>query len=335
MVWLALFLRGGWSGIAGVLLVGFLATGLHQIHFHPMFVAPFLFWLAWRRQWRTLAVYGFGYAAIGLVWWKLYPALIAQVSGVPLQHHLGDIWAYIGSKLSRLFAHSPLVWLDNLARFAAWQNLLLLPLVAAAIPVLLTRQGRQSGVLLPLFGVCLLGLLLMVEQGPGWGYRYLHGQIGAFCLLAGYGWCRIVPQPGPARAWALLKFACAFTVLLALPVQLAMARSFVRPAATLQRAIRTAPADVVLVDTEGGLFSWDLVRNGLDFRAAPKAMDLALVPGDALASLCRTRRVLLVDRRHYRAVGMAQLPAAKWEQAALPARRALLQRLHCGVPLKL
>jgi hypothetical protein len=335
MVWLALFLRGGWWGIGGALLVGLLATGLHEIHFHPMFVAPFLVWLAWRRQWRTLAVYGLGYAAIGLDWWKLYPALVAQSSGVPLQYHLGDIWTYIGKKLSRLFAHSPLVWLDSLARFAAWQNLLLLPLAAAAIPLLRTRQGRDLGVLLPLFGVCLLGLLLMVEQGPGWGYRYLHGQIGAFCLLAGYGWCRIVPQPGPARAWALLKFACAFTVLLALPVQLAMARSFVRPAATLQRAIRTAPADVVLVDTEGGLFPWDLVRNGLDFRAAPKAMDLALVPGDALASLCRTRRVLLVDRRHYRAVSMAQLPAAKWEQAALPARRALLQRLHCGVPLKL
>ena len=63
-------------------------------------------------------------------------------------------------------------------------------------------------------------------------------------------------------------------------------------------------------------------------------MDLALVPEDALAALCRTRRVLLVDQRHYRAVGMAQLPAAEWEQA-LPARRALLQRLRCGVPLTL
>jgi hypothetical protein len=260
--------------------------------------------------------------------------LIAHSSGVPLQHHFGDIWSYIWKKLARLFAYSPLVWLDNLARFAAWQNLLLLPLVAAAIPLLRTRQGRELGVLLPLFGVCLLGLLLMVEQGPGWGYRYLHGQIGAFCLLAGYGWCRIVPQPGPARAWAMLKYACVFTVLLALPVQLAMARSCVRPAATLQRAIRTAPADVVLVDTDGGLFPWDLVRNGLDFRAPLKVMDLALVPEDALASLCRTRRVLLVDRRHYRAAGMAQLPAAEWEQA-LPARRALLQRLRCGVPLTL
>jgi hypothetical protein len=166
MVWLALFLRGGWSGVAGALLVGFLATGLHEIHFHPMFVAPFLAWLAWRRQWRTLAVYGLGYAAIGVVWWKLYPALIAHLSGVPLQYQLGDIWTYIGMKLSRLFAHSPLVWLDSLARFAAWQNLLLLPLVAAALPLLRTRRGRESGVLLPLFGVCLLGLLLMVEQGP-------------------------------------------------------------------------------------------------------------------------------------------------------------------------
>lgn len=50
MVWLALFLRGGRWGIAGALMVGCLATGLHEIHFHPMFVAPFLFWLGLHQQ---------------------------------------------------------------------------------------------------------------------------------------------------------------------------------------------------------------------------------------------------------------------------------------------
>jgi hypothetical protein len=35
LVWLALFLRGDKLGHAGAILIGFVATGLHQVIFHP------------------------------------------------------------------------------------------------------------------------------------------------------------------------------------------------------------------------------------------------------------------------------------------------------------
>ena len=51
LAWLWLFLRGGKLGHAGAIAVGFLATGIHQLVFHPLFVAPFILRLLWRRRW--------------------------------------------------------------------------------------------------------------------------------------------------------------------------------------------------------------------------------------------------------------------------------------------
>jgi len=68
LVWLWLFLRGGWLGHAGALAVGFLACGLHQLPFHPLFVAPFVAQLWLERRWRAAALYTVAYAAICLFW---------------------------------------------------------------------------------------------------------------------------------------------------------------------------------------------------------------------------------------------------------------------------
>src|SRR3546814_3296202 len=75
----------------------------------------------------------------------------------------------------------------------AWNNVLLLPLAALGVLQLRWRAmfARDASILLPLTITCILGLLLLVYQGHGWGYRYLHGLIGAFCLLGGFGWMRL------------------------------------------------------------------------------------------------------------------------------------------------
>lgn len=338
MVWLALFLRGGRLGVAGALGVAFLATGLHQIHFHPMFAAPFVLWLAVRGDWRQATIYAAGYLAIGLFWWVGYPHWLQDLAGDPLvsaSSGEASLREYLFAKAGRLFEASPSMWLLNLARFMAWQNLLLLPLALAALPQVRSEGLKRSSLALPLVAACAIGLVLMVDQGHGWGYRYLHGLIGCFCLLAGYGWCRWVPLPAPGREWTAVKFSCCLALLVLLPVQLVMARSFVAPSATLEHAIRSAPADVVLVDSTDGFFAQDLVQNSPDFRVSPKTMDLALVPPAALATLCRDKQVLRVDHRHYRAVGMRSKPNDARLNRLLEARRAQLEALNCAPPLEL
>ena len=64
LIWLWCFLRGDRKGDAGAIIAGFIATGLHQLLFHPLFVAPFLahLWLTGER--RRAIVYAFAYLAI-------------------------------------------------------------------------------------------------------------------------------------------------------------------------------------------------------------------------------------------------------------------------------
>lgn len=349
MVWLALFLRNDWLGAIGALAIGFLAMGLHQFHFHPMFAAPFLLWLVWRRQWSRAAFYGFGYLAILLVWTQVYPTwLVGQAASVaatfpttalpPVVRPTAappevDLGLYIARKLGRLFEFPPRIWLFNLVRFFTWENLALIPLAVLALPSLWRRGEKPSGPFVPIAVACLVGMLLPVHQGHGFGYRYLSGAIGCFCLLASYGWVRLVPEPGPARAWAMLKAACCFTLAVTLPLQLFMLRDMVAPYARLHAAIMASDADVVLVDTQGGFLAQDLVQNSPDFEQRPKIMDLSLVPIDALEPLCRGKRVMLVDRRHYRAVDMRVGNIAPLTIQRLVERRPVLDRLSCAPPM--
>lgn len=336
-VWLALFLRGGRVGVAGALGVAFLATGLHQIHFHPMFAAPFVLWLAVRGNWRQATIYAAGYLAIGLFWWIGYPQWLGALAGdaVSASSAKASLPEYLISKAGRLFEASPLLWLLNLARFAAWQNLVLLPLALFALPKVRAEGLKRSSLALPLAVACAASIVLLVDQGHGWGYRYLHGLIGCFCLLAGYGWCRLIPAPAPGRSWAALKLSCCLSLLVLMPAQFAMARAFVTPSATLERAIRSAPADVVLVDPADGFFAQDLVQNSPDFRVLPKVMDLAFVPTEALESLCRDKKVLRVDHRHYRAVRMRNMGNNAALNRRLEVQRAQLERFDCAPPLEL
>lgn len=337
MIWLALFLRRDGPGVVGALLVGFLAVGLHQLHFHPMFVAPFMLWLVLRREWGKAAIYGLGYAAIVVFWFLFYPQwLLTQVDPAAIidrpDRNLID---YVLRKFLRLFQLPLSLGILNFARFIAWQNILLVPLALAAWPVLRERRGWKESAIFPLALGCLIGLIVPVLQGHGWGYRYFAGLIGSFCLLAGYGWIRLVPEQGDGRPWTVFKAACVFTLAVQLPLQLVMAHSFVEPYARLYKAARAAPVDVVLVDTSAGLFSQDIAQNSVDFEQHPKIMDLAYVPDDALISLCRTKKVALIDAVHYRKTGMVASPVSSSYAEHMAAKRRLLEQLDCAPPLKL
>jgi len=331
MVWLALFLRNDRWGVAGALAVGFLASGLHQYHFHPMFAGPFLLWLLLRRNWSFAAVYALGYAAIVLFWARVYPEWLQDQGGAAaIGRPLVDMSQYLKGRGLRLFSYSWTVWSFNFVRFFTWQNLALVPLLVGAGPVLWRRQVKLDEPFLPLLGACAIGLVFLVFQGHGFGYRYLSGVIGCFCLLAGYGWARIVPAPGSGRPWAMLKLACCFTVLFAVPLQLVMARSMVAPHARLYHEAMAANVDIVVVDTEGGFIAQDIVQNGPNFAQRPKLMDLSFISAEALERLCRTKTMARIDRRHFRAVGMRESGMLPRSRQLLAERRALLEDSGCA-----
>lgn len=260
LCWLWLFLRRRrWADMAA-LAVGFAAVGLHQPIMHPMFAAPVLFLLLLEKDWRRAALYFVGYAAIGLfwLWWPHWISTLVQVDGAMQQVRdsgyavrlMNALAAGDGMRMANMIA--------NLARFAAWNHLLLIPLLIAGF--LAARRDRLAGALA---GGLILTLVTMTVilpyQGHGFGYRYLHGQIGNCILLAVFGWQAIGAETGRWRT-LLRRTTCAGALIL-LPLQLWFAHGFYAPAAAASARIDRSGTDYAVIGESDVPFSADLVIN--------------------------------------------------------------------------
>ena len=291
LLWLALFLRGGAWSRAGAILIGFLATGLHQPLFHPLFVLPFLIALLAQRRWHPALVYGAAYTAIGLFWLS-WPHLAATWAGGPMQviSATGDRLDYADRILAMLRELSPVsLWLMamNLLRFVTWQHLLALPLAAAGVGLAWRAQLVRPLLVGILLHIAVVGVLLAF-QGHGWGYRYLHGVIGNLCLLGAQGWHSLCGRWPGRRLWL---WSNAATFLLLFPLHAWMAARLTLPYAQLSTAIDHLPADIVVVDEGAVAFGSDLVVNRADLSNRPIRLMAGSVTLAQMVNLCRTRSI--------------------------------------------
>ncbi len=325
-VWLACFLRGGRRGHAAAILVGLAASGLHQVHFHLLFVAGPLLWLAVTRQYRLALLYAAACIGYVLVWLELYPRLLVALMGEPAVPLRMPAVSAFAARFARLLQWDPFT---SIARFVAWQNVLLAPL--AVLGLRATRDAdRRPTILWGLAATCLIGLATTIFQGHGYGYRYLHGAIPAFCLLAAAGWMQLEKEAGRALPAALLWGSAAFALLVTLPFALWRSHQFVAPYEGAYRAVRAVPADVVLVDTRAGAFLQDIVRYD-PAAPAPLVLDLGYVPAARIARWCRDgTRVALFAQAEAEALGV--MPAFYGEQRDpdTAARRRQLDELRCA-----
>src|SRR3546814_3480513 len=120
-------------------------------------------------------------------------------------------------------------------------DLLMVPLATLGVFAMRWRGAiRGQEIALPLALGCFAGCALALAQGYGWGYRYAHGFIGPFCLLAGLSWARF--RTGAMRplflGTAITLLSSAFLVW--------RTHSFVAPYAASHRMIDASRADVVL-----------------------------------------------------------------------------------------
>lgn len=292
MLWLWLFLRGGKAGHAGAILVGFLATGLHQPLFHPLFVAPFLLEvLRGERRWRLLAVYLAAYAAIGL-FWLAWPGWMAHGFGKTSEAQDVDYVTRLIHTVGWFDVKAAWVMALNLLRFAAWQHLLLLPLLALGIIV--TRRDAMAraltiGLLLPVVAMA----LLLPVQGHGWGYRYVHGVLGSACLLAAYGWHWLEAHGLSYRRAFVWTSVATFAV--GIPVHAFMAQRMAQPYASAAAEVAATPADIVIIDNRAALWAADLVINRPDLSNRPIRLAGSQLRPHDMGPLCRGRTIAFFD----------------------------------------
>jgi hypothetical protein len=332
LLWLCCYLRGSRAGDLGAILLGFLATGLHQIIFHPLFVVPFICELFIARRWARGAFYALGYIGIALFWtsyWHL--ALFVTDGGAPALPVGSDTSIFVARMIRIFFANDitaiPLMIL-NLFRFAAWQHILLLPLAILAWPAIRAAEGIARPLVIGPVLMLVLVTILLPWQGFGWGYRYLHGFLGNACLLAGYGWLR---SGGSARGDArrsVFVIASLVTASLLLPFHLVGAYRLVKPYRDASAFIGRSPSALVLVDPAGIEFGHELVRNDPDLQNRPIIVDLANLTQQQIRHLCERGPFPIFDERHGRHFGLPPAPPSL-------SQRKLLDQLGCGVPLPL
>lgn len=309
-IWLALYLRQTRWAHAAAIAVGFVAIGLHQIIFHPLFALPFIAHLRRQGQWRTALAYLASYALIGLFWIS-YPQMVALSAGLSGQSGASaGIGGFLRDRVIPVLLYRepetlPLM-AANLLRFVAWQNLALVPLMVAGWAAV----RRADGVARPLLGGVVLTIaamtVLLPYQGHGWGYRYLHGLIGSCALLAGYGWRDFSARP---ELRAFVRAATAVTLLGSIPLLAWQAHALVGPYARVSRTIDRIDADMVVIDSEGPAFRVDEVRNRPDLTNRPLRLASHLLRRADIAALCARGTVAFVDARQMHALGVGAADA--------------------------
>lgn len=269
LIWLALFLRNQpWSHGAAI-LIGFLATGLHQPLFHPLFIAPFLAVLLCRCEYRTLAIYLGAYAAIGLFWF-VWPLWLSAHAVHPAPADAGGGIGFIERILHiATFPDISALWLLtlNILRFISWQHMLFLPLLIAGLCFAWRERNDLAraltiGLVIPLP----LLLVLLPYQGHGWGYRYLHPVLGNAILLCVYGWFRL----GGVRILASpMLIASAATLALVIPIHGWQVGQMIAPYAAVDRVIQASGARFAVINENAAPFASDLVINTPDLSNRP------------------------------------------------------------------
>ena len=298
MVWLALFLRGDALGHVAAGIVAVVAGGIHQWHFPLIFLAPFLLYLLLARRWGALLFHAAVCAVIVIIWAKLWPAYLHGHLGPPADTvPAAGVAAKFGSLFLRIFAK----WepLFNLSRFIAWNNILMVPLAVLGVAAIPWRDAlKGNSIVLPLAAGCVLSALLALYQGYGWGFRYMHGFIGPFCVLAGFGWIRL--RMGSHR----LLYIMIVAGLGAMAFLTMRAGEYSAPYARGYHYIESLDADVVLVDPRGAMFVTDLIRTRHGEIGRPLVMNLARLSPEAINHICATKRTLIVNRTAYRRFGI-------------------------------
>lgn len=339
LVWLWLFLRDDRPSHAAALAVGFLASGLHQLVFHPLFVAPFIVSSLFRGRWRLFAYYVCGYALICLFWVQ-YWSIAFWIEGIPSQAATGAGAPFFLERITSLLRNADLgavfLMMGNIARYLAWQNPIALPLVVLSFGAI----RRNESVARPLAGGVALAVLafgvLLAQQGSGWGYRYLHGFLGSWSLLAGFGWLAVtrassaIEQRAANAAFLLVTLLAAVVVA---PLRVWQATAFERPYREAVALIERAPSDIVLIDRTHLMHGNGLVRNDPFLRNRPKILDLLFLEREQLKHLCQTYRVSILTEARALDLGIPYYATWRSWDEAREQKLKELRELSCGKEL--
>ena len=317
--------------------VTFLACGLHQMVFHPVFAAPFLLWL-WLEGKKSQAITYFLVIAASSLFWIFYWPIATSIAlpGVASENLHGPpfLSQVVGLAITAMQAESVPMVFDNLLRLIVWQNPLTWVLIAAAV-LTFRRQPLVAWILL--LGIVLTTVLLIIIlpfQGHGWGYRYLHGFLGSFALLGAFGWRAIRATDGgrPSHLDATAGLSVIVSLFVLLPLHAYQAHAFARPYIEADAELSRIDADLIIIEGGGKWYAFDLVRNDPFLRQRPLRLLARNLSSSQAKVLCHRYKVAIISR-HSPQLGELRSYGNAVELAPSDLRLAKLRQAGCGAPI--
>lgn len=309
LLWLSLFLRGSFRDHCLAGAVGFLATGLHQITFHPLFAAPFLAALVLGRFGPRTALipYIIAYSLALPLWsaWDEVSVWLQTGDTSVLPRRLGDLayfrgyGTYIKATADGIADIAGALTLTNIFRYFLWLSPAVLPLSMIAFV-----RHRTIGLVPTLCGVSVvLGIvasyLLLPNQMHTWGSRYYHPVLGCMVIFAVAGYCALRQQMELRSLQAGVGFLLIVSAAVLLPWRAMQVEEKVGPRAQVQKAIEALDADYVVLG-DGLWFGNDYIRNDPFLRNRPLIANSAMLKRSALAG----KKVIVLNQRDLNRMGL-------------------------------
>lgn len=296
-IWLWLYSRPDRRRFYLAPVIGVLAIGLHEPVVHALFVAPFLFRLVRNWKWRPLLVYGALYS-LGCVGWYCWRA-----------HYLPPGGQSFGSVLRWFNPRMLIVQPMDLWLVLGWSCLATPLLVALGCGRILGAKPIVQDAALS----CLLTFgfyyFFYLDQGYGWGYRYFHGALSCFILVAVAGWRSLGEMTSRRTAWNFLAAGVAVSLLVALPLRCWQTESFIRPFARASAMIHSSATPIVGVNVLDAWYSADLVRNDpfLEDRPIVAAVARERMTMPEIETLQRAGPTRFITRSEFQKLGLSTL----------------------------
>lgn len=272
LVYTLLLLRPtpGKAFVAG--LVGGLALVLHNPLPHALYALPWVAWLLYRRDFRSVGTLALGYLPLfGIgVGWIMFSSGLQATASVGNEGGVA-IWTASGSWQAWLDRVSKIVTLPDmvvlLMRLAGTIKLWLwaVPglLFLASLGFLSRSQNTAIRLLMASATATFFGYFVIpFDQGHGWGYRYFHSAWGVLPVLATAALIR--PSGGafpPARLVAITGFLALASLFLSTALRIYQVESFIDRHLHQIQHVDTANPTITFVDIRGGYFIVDLVQN--------------------------------------------------------------------------
>lgn len=272
LVYTLLLLRPtpGKAFVAG--LLGGLALVLHNPLPHALYALPWVAWLLYRRDFRSMGTLILGYLplfGIGVVWVIFSSALQATASmgnegGVAIWTAGDSLQAWLGAV--RKIVTLPdmgmlLIRLAGTIKLWLWAvpGLLLL----ACLGFLSRSQNTSIRLLLASAAATYIGYFLIpFDQENGWGYRYFHSAWGVLPILAAAAVARpaVNGQPSPCLI-SVTGYLALSSLVLSTVLRLYQVEAFIDQHLKQLPLMKISEPTVTFVEGRSGYYMTDLIQN--------------------------------------------------------------------------